>query len=107
MAGKRYCLCFSMTSCFFIVIDGDFNLDEEPDSSLDRLFSRTVDDFSGPGAGVMAVVDHDSAVDQHVIDPLGILLRILIRRRLAYPVRVQHDNVSPVTFFQEASIFKS
>src|SRR5690606_795706 len=48
---------------------------------------------AGERAGVLAVVDHDDAVDDDVWDPLGELVRALKGRAIDHPIRVEDRDV--------------
>src|SRR5215813_601415 len=71
------------------------------------VLARAVDDLSGPRAGVIALVDHDRAIDEHKRHALGILLRIFIRGGTRNRCGVEYDDISPIAFLQEPAILQS
>ena len=55
-------------------------------------------------AGVLAVVDDDGAVDEHVLDAPRVVVRIVDRRDLVETVVVEHDHVGRVARPQKSSV---
>ena len=49
-----------------------------------------------PRAGVLAAVDHDDAVDEHVLDAARVVVRVVDRRDLVELVVVEDDDVGGV-----------
>ena len=59
---------------------------------------------SGTRAGVLAAVDDDDAVDEHVLDAAGVVMRVVDRRDLVETVEVEDDDVGCVARAQEAAV---
>ena len=70
-------------------------------------FSRPVHNPAGPRAGVMAVIDDHSTVDQNVIDAFRILLGIIVCGHVGDTIRIEYDDVGPIAFAQQTSIFQT
>src|SRR5439155_26140439 len=70
-------------------------------------YQLSVGDSSSSLASVPGAPNNYGAVDQDVLAPLRILLRIIIGRLIGHRIGVEHDNVGPVTFFEYHSIFES
>ena len=64
---------------------------------LHSAISKSPESHTRPLASVIPPVDNDAAVYQHVVDPLRVLLRICEGGLIADAIRIEHDNVSPVS----------
>ncbi len=58
----------------------------------------------GPGAGVLAAVDHNDAVDDGVVDALGVRPGILERIRVADGRGVEDRDIGCQTFMDLSTI---
>ena len=58
----------------------------------------------GPRAGVLAVVDDDGAVDEHVLDAARVVVRVVDRRDLVEAVVVEDDDVGRVAGAEQAAV---
>lgn len=74
--------------------------------SLTASIAGPVNNLSGSRAGVMAIVDDDSAVDQDIIDAFGILLGVVVGRSIGNSIGIENDDVAPIAFAQLPAIFK-
>src|SRR5688500_2809130 len=69
--------------------------------------ARPIDYFSRSRASVMTIIDDYRAIDQHVVDPLGILLGIFVCCRVRDGIRIEYNHVAPISFAQQAAIFQT
>src|SRR5580704_533997 len=76
------------------------------DVAAELLFdvAGAVENFSGPCARVLAVIDHDLPVHDYEIDSIGRHIGMLIRGVVLDFVIVEDDYVGPQTFPYEAAI---
>jgi hypothetical protein len=54
---------------------------------------------------MIALVDHNCAIDEHKRHAFRVLLRVFLGGWIRNRVGVEHNNVSPKAFFEQAAIF--
>ena len=76
--------------------------DDEIGAEVDHVSPQQV--APGTGARVLAAVDDEGAVDEHVLDTPCVVVRVVDRRDLVEAVVVEDDDVGGVARAQEAPI---
>src|ERR1700693_718276 len=71
------------------------------------LFAAAVKYVAGLGAGVLAVIDGENTVHDHVFDAGGILQRLFKRGLVADRVCVEHGDVRGHAGAQDAAVAES
>src|SRR5512142_3389214 len=71
------------------------------------IFPRAENHFARSCARVVALIDDDSSIHQHVGHPFGILLRFLVGSRIGDRVWVEDHDVGPITFLEQAPVLQS
>ena len=56
---------------------------------------------------MIAPVDNDMAVYQHIIDPVGVLLGTRESSPVGDAIWIEHNDVGPVAFAEKSTILKT
>lgn len=59
---------------------------------------RSINNFSRPRPGMVALIDHDRAIHQNIIDALWILLGIVIGGAICHPIGIEKNHIGPIAF---------
>ena len=62
------------------------------------LHARPVENLPRTRPGALPAIDYQYPVDQHVVNPAGILVRVVKRGRIAHRRRVKYHYVGPHAF---------